>query len=95
MKAKGTAELPFSQLKDVARQAIITLDLKVKALMSVSKLADAGHITNFIHETKESQFTTMMILNLLSNLCHCSKVPGKLEAYGQSHFDSENRSVQH
>lgn len=47
MHAKGTAELPLNRLKVSARQALIALGLKAKALMSMSKLADAGYTTIF------------------------------------------------
>ena len=52
MQATGTAELPLSQLRDSTKQAIITPDLKAKALLSVSKLADAGYTTIF-HPTNK------------------------------------------
>ena len=52
MKAMGTAKLPLAKLKDDARQAIITTDLKAKALMCVSKLPDAGYTTIFHPQDK-------------------------------------------
>ncbi len=52
MQAAGTAELPLSQLRDSAKQAIITPDLKAKALLSVSKLADTGY-TMIFHPTNK------------------------------------------
>ncbi|KAL7477640.1 hypothetical protein ACHAWX_000099, partial [Stephanocyclus meneghinianus] len=47
MSTTGTTELPIPTLKAITKQAIIAPELKTGALMSISKLADAGYTTIF------------------------------------------------